>query len=202
MYIQPLRDWSQIVKPLDNTEYLMYQDGDTSDIIKAILHADKKSKSFIDRKNVELLRGRNDYETCCRVWAFVRANVRYRADRPGHERVKSPGALFGSGYGDCKSFSVAVGALLRALGIPFRYRFAAYKSGDYTHVYIVARAGGRLVPVDATLNECDYEARAVRTGDRYPGDQKSISGPPLIHGTELLLIGLALWGGYKILNRK
>lgn len=146
-------------------EIVRYRNGDTGNIIETILWMDAHSAKWVDTERVECLRGATERDTLHNVWAFVKKNLRYQADKPGFERVKSPGALYSSGFGDCKSFSIAEGALLRALGIPYRYRFAAYQPGDFTHVYVV---GGNDVVMDAVHKRFDDEVPYRRKKDIRP----------------------------------
>lgn len=143
-------DPAAIIRQSPRTEIVRHRNGDTPDIIETIMWMDAHSAQWINTAAVECLRGDTDRQTLHNVWSLVRNNLRYQADRPGHERVQSPGALFTGGTGDCKSFSIATGALLRALGYRYRYRFTAYEPGDYTHVYVVATTpDGEDVPMDA-----------------------------------------------------
>lgn len=133
------------------------------------MYMDAHSGEWIVTDRVDCLRGATERETMRNVWAFVRGNLRYRADRPGHERVKSPGALFSAGVGDCKSFSIAEGAILRALGYGYRYRFTAYEPGDYTHVYVVATTtDGQDVILDAVHTAFDEEVPYRKKHDLRP----------------------------------
>lgn len=167
-------DPANIVKPSPQTELIRHRDGDTTDIIEAILYMDANGRDWI-KDGVECLRGSTDNETLKNVWAFVRQNLKYKADKPGHERVKSPGALYASGYGDCKSFSIAEGAILKALGYPYRYRFTAYEPGDFTHVYVIATTPeGKDVILDAVHDQFNAEAKYYRKKDIYP--TKPING--------------------------
>ena len=158
-------DPAQIIRQSPQMEIVRYRKGDTGNIIETILWMDAHSAKWVNTDRVECLRGATEYETLHNVWAFVKKNLRYLADRPGFERVKSPGALYTSGVGDCKSFSIAEGALLRALGIPYKYRFAAYAPGDFTHVYIVA---GDDVVMDAVHTRFDDEVRYQKKKDIRP----------------------------------
>lgn len=167
-----------IINHSDQEETTRYHDGDTGDIIETILDMDRQSHRWIRTDAAaECLRSDTEEETLRNVWAFVKKNVRYRADRQGHEKVKSPGALLASRVGDCKSFSIAEAALLRALGIPYRYRFTSYGPGDYTHVYIVAKTRAGWTPIDAVHTEPLEEARYYRKKDIDP-KHANISGLP------------------------
>jgi len=170
-------DPGQIIRTSPQTEIVRHRNGDTPDIIETILYMDGHATQWVNVDNVECLRGATNYDTLHNVWQFVKRNLRYQADRPGHERVKSPGALYSSGHGDCKSFSIAEGALLKALGVPYRYRFAAYEPGDFTHVYIVATIDGRDVVMDAVHTDFDAEVPYRKKKDIGPASG-AIAGIP------------------------
>ncbi len=192
-----------IINTSDQTEKTRYRDGDTDDIIETIMWMDANSRRWVrDEVAAECLRGDTPEETLRNVWAFVKHNVKYRADRPGHERVKSPGALYTSGSGDCKSFSIAEAALLRALGIPYKYRFASYDGGDYTHVYVIARMPSGWLPVDAVYGKALAEERYTKKVDVAP--RKAINGTSSdkwtpatgsagINWTGIALVGIVLY---------
>lgn len=171
-------DPARLIKHSPQTEIVRHRNGDTPDIIETILYMDAHGAAWVVTENVDCLRGATDYETLRNVWQFVKRNLRYQADRPGHERVKSPGALYTSGLGDCKSFSIAEGALLRALGIPYKYRFAAYEPGDFTHVYVVADLGGDEVIMDAVHSQFDDEVRYQKKKDIRPAKMAAMGGMP------------------------
>ena len=167
-----------IIGPSEKFSVHRHANGNTSDIIDTILYADERAGSFV-LPGVQCLMGNSERETLRNVWAFIRQNIKYRADRPGHERVKSPGALFAEGVGDCKSFSIATGAILRSLGIPYRYRFAAYQPGDVTHVYVVADTASGPVLMDSVHTKFDEEVPYYRKKDIRPTTPVRVSG---IHG--------------------
>lgn len=166
-----------IILKSDLDERTRYRNGDTGDIIETIRAMDADSDRWINPDAVDCLRGSDTTDTLRNVWAFVKRHNRYRADRPGHEKVKSPGALFTTGVGDCKSFSIATGALLRALGIPYKYRFTAYSAGgDFSHVYVVADTPDGWVPIDAVHKKPLEEVHYTRRRDMAPA--KAIAAVP------------------------
>lgn len=188
-------DPAKLIRHSPQTEITRYSDGETGDIIETILWMDAHSEKWVVAENVECLRGATDYDTLRNVWKFVRRNLRYQADRPGHERVKSPGALYTSRTGDCKSFSIAEGALLRVLGVPYKYRFAAYAPGDFTHVYVVAYLDGQEVILDAVHEVFDEEVRYQKKKDISPKAMAGIGKMPTANGgansfASLIVIGL------------
>lgn len=165
---------STVIKPSFQEEMTRHRRGDTQDIIETILYADQKSGEFIG--NVECLRGATEKETMRNVWAFVKKNIRYTPDANGHERVKSPGALFAERRGDCKSFSIAVVAILRALGYEAKYRFVSYEPGDVTHVYVIAQ-GVRSYIIDSVHSRFDDEVPFFRKKDiEAKGSSSRVSG--------------------------
>jgi predicted transglutaminase-like cysteine proteinase len=188
---------ARLIKHSPQTEILRHRDGETVDIVETILYMDAHSGQWILTDQVECLRGATDYDTLHNVWRFVKKNIRYRADRVGHERVKSPGALYASREGDCKSFSIAEGALLRALGFPYKYRFTAYEPGDFTHVYVVTSLDGREVILDAVNDKghragFDHEVRYYKKKDIRPAGVSGIGKAPPT--------GRTPWGQYFVIG--
>lgn len=163
-------DPAAIIRTSDRTERVRYRDGDTDDIVETILYMDADSRRWVhEDAAADCLRGATPEATLRNVWSFVKKNVKYRADKPGNERVQSPASLFATGRGDCKSFSIAEAALLRALNIPYKYRFASYKpGGDYTHVYVIARTPRGWVPIDAVHDTALEEVAYVKKTDISP----------------------------------
>lgn len=194
---------SAIIRPSQQRVETRYKKGDTADIMAVILEADAQADSFIDPNGVQCLVGANDYETARNVWAFVRRSIRYRADRSGLERVQSPGALFASRVGDCKSLSISTAAILRALGFQgIRYRFTSYAPGNYSHVYVVARVGGRDVILDTVHTRFDEEVAYRKKKDIAAARVSGISGHAMrgdISNTiGLLGLGLAAFIIYSL----
>lgn len=183
--------------PLERT--LRYKNGRTKDIVQVIMDMDTVADEYVDAEAAECLRGKTDYATLRNVWAFVKGNVRYSPDPRGKETVKSPAALFKMGVGDCKSFSIAEAALLRALGFrDVRFRFAAYGgSSQVTHVYVTCKSGGRTVILDAVYDHFDKEEPYDWKQDIRAADAR-ISGLPTgkahIPMTAVLGLGLIAWG--------
>lgn len=152
----------------NNVDYVRHEDGDTQDIINAILYADKY-KDYMNAKDMSVvasrLRTSDHMQTLYNVWYFVRHNIEYQADKVGDERIKDAKVLWAMRVGDCKSFSLMIGSILRNYkDIGFSYRFVGYKpsilrAADYTHVYVIAHIPGRKNPVilDSTIKDFDYE---------------------------------------------
>ena len=190
-----------IVKQSPGERRVIYRDGNTADIVRVIMLADRDSGRFILEKGVAQLRGANDRETLQNIYHFVKGKVSYKADRAGHEIVRSPAYLFESAIGDCKSLSVAIGALCRALGIKYRYRFIAQGGRrNLHHVYVVATTSeGKDVVLDAVHKQFNAEPAYSRRVDLRPGQRV----PDGIRGGRndfwldtLTLVGIVVVGGW------
>lgn len=141
---------AQYIEPAQGRVRDRFRNGSTQDIVRVILEADQLAAPYTDEFAAHIDEG-DTLATCRRLHAFIQQNIEYREDPGGLQDIKSPGALFQSGFGDCKSFSVFTASVLRNLGIPYRYRFASYtEDGDVTHVYVVATdEDGSDVVIDA-----------------------------------------------------
>ncbi len=125
------------ITPAGNSKRVMYNSGSTKDIIEVILYADKHCQEYTT-EFAEIFDG-DTYEMCIDVYDFVQTNIKYKEDPEGKQWIKSPSQLWSDRVGDCKSFSIFIGSVLKNLGIPFVYRFVSFTAkGDVTHVYVVA----------------------------------------------------------------
>lgn len=178
---------------------LMYADGDTRDIIRVIMYADGRSAEFVTPGAVSSVQGSDQYHTLENIYWLVKRNINYQADPAGSELVRSPGYLFDTRTGDCKSMSIAIAALCRACGIPFKYRFIRQGARpNFHHVYVVAMptdgsARGEVL-LDAVHRSFDSEPNYNKKLDLKPGQRipAAVSGAGS-GGTWLLLLALAIW---------
>ncbi|MEM1326146.1 MAG: transglutaminase-like domain-containing protein [Bacteroidota bacterium] len=166
MRLRQLAD--ELILSSKGDQQIVYKNGDTEDIISVILKADPLNGTFTEQF-APYLRGLNDYDTCRRLWRFVRTNIRYVKDRAGHEVIKSPGKTWEDGYGDCKSMSNFIASCLKNLGIPYRYRFTSYeRDREIGHVYVLAFIGRRVVVLDAVHHTFDQEVSFTYVEDYDP----------------------------------
>lgn len=201
---------SYIINPSTGQRRTFYYDGNTGDIIRIIMHADKLSGNFVNRATVHRLQGKDDYSTLENIYWFVKQNIQYRADKPGQEDVRSPGYLFQTRTGDCKSMSVAIGALCKAFGIPYVYRFVRQSGArNYHHVYPVAfprdGSGTNAVLLDAVHRTFNSEPAYRQKLDLKPG-QRPPAGIGAINfswsSVAPILLLLALWFAFAKKVRK
>lgn len=170
---------AQVMPPALHKDRTWKQDGDTGDIIQAILSAEKWNQDQTAALAPHL-KGGSTRETLRNVWFFVRKQIIYKKDTPGHERVKLPAKTWADRNGDCKSMSVFIAGLLKNLGIPAKYRFVSYTKGaPITHVYVIANPKGeRQVIMDAVHPKFDTEEAYSYKKD-YPITMTKVS---VIHG--------------------
>lgn len=189
---------NNIILPSAATRNVVARQFDADDIIRLIIYADGKSGAFVNTARLDELRGKTQYETLCNIYRFVKSNVSYRPDPLAREWVRSPGYLMQSGEGDCKSLSVAIGALCRAFGIPYKYRFIRQGGKpSWHHVYVVAtttdRSARRPVILDAVYKGFDKEPTYTRRLDVMPNGRPVAMGSLALESGAVLLMIAALW---------
>ena len=187
------------ISPSTGKRITASDNADVARIIALIMQADRLSQPFTKRF-AHYLRGKNDLDTLRKVWSFVKDNIEYRRDEPGNEVVKSPGALWESKVGDCKSFSVMIGSLLSNLGYAYKYRVAFYNpvTPEQGHIYpVVILGNGTEVIVDAVHSRFNAEAKYWKAYDYEPatGTRKKASrlaglGLPVEQGMSLYIGGI------------
>ncbi len=153
-------DTSTIPKS-DYIEKVHYQDGDTQDIIKVIIKADKQNdKRFC--KFAEQFKGEGGLK---KLWEFAKYQIAYKTDDFGEQNIKLPAALWLARYGDCKSKTLFINQILKCLGIDYITRFTGYTNGDYTHVYSIAVIGNKKVIIDSVFDYFNKEAAYTQKKD-------------------------------------
>lgn len=158
---------AHLIGARDGRKYLVDANGNTHDIIRAIMQADSVCQPYTAAL-APTLRGRTDMETCHNLWQFWKQHVKYQEDPDNFQFVKSPRELYHSGEGDCKSYSIALASCLKNLGIPHCYRFVTEERGkEYHHVYIVAKPHqGSEIIIDCVLDKFNYQNPFVKKLDK------------------------------------
>lgn len=195
-----MNDTGYILPPEGNVK-LYYQNGNTRDIIRVIMAADKDNARYVTGF-AQSLPG-DDLESVCKnIFDWLVDTIPYKEDPDGLQLIKLPGALYsdrltskcddtgcGTGKGgDCKSYSIFVSGVLKNLGIKHYYRFISQdKDEDLHHVYICVPTTGKdyividAVPtaittgfIPAVFNEeIDFEKHQDRWADM---DMPAVSG--------------------------
>ena len=120
---------------LDNLPYY-----NTDDIIEFVRRADQLAPEYTVYLAERLANECSTIEELCyMLHHMVYHGIKYQEDPIGAQYVKSPGMLVSDKEGDCKSFSVFIGSVLKNLDIAYDYKFISQKPGKPVHhVYVVA----------------------------------------------------------------
>lgn len=92
------------------------------------------------------LKGKNLHETCNNIWQFVYRHIAYKKDATGREQVRSPRRSWFNRYEgvDCDCYTEFISSILYNLGIPHKYRIAAYDpERGWQHIYPIVPLEGR-----------------------------------------------------------
>lgn len=110
-------------------------------IIKTI-HKNMDRAVDVTKYAAPVFKGATIEDTCRNVWNFLKTQIRYVKDDPEDQKVRMPNRFLIDGEGDCKSYSLFAGAILKNLGIDEVFRYTSY-DWDPTprHVYVVALDG-------------------------------------------------------------
>jgi len=152
---------------------LLTKDGDTVDIIKAILETNALP---IERQTVKLSQKvPQSYEGLRQLWYFVKGNIQYMEDPLGVQWVKEPARLWRDNEGDCKSFTLLMCSVFKNWGVPYTIRFVAFSAkSDFTHVYPIVYLDGKAVIMDAVWRGFDREKRFSKKIDYNFGDMTKV----------------------------
>lgn len=106
------------------------------------------------------------------LFRFVRDRIRFTQDPAGIELLQDARETLRVQAGDCDDRAVLLAALLISIGVCTDLRFRVIAADprrprDYTHVYLVARIGGRDVPLDPTYSDSvpGFEPAATLRGE-------------------------------------
>lgn len=113
---------------------------------------------------------------------YVKSKVKYKRDGREAEVVKFPQRTLKDGVGDCKSYSVLIGSILKDKNIPYYYKFT-YTDKDNPlawHVYPIAKMNGKQYIMDAVVGRFDKEHPYVKSFNYDPKKIVAVSG---INGT-------------------
>lgn len=144
-------------------------DATTQVIVRNVLDGYRASKDQLREFARALVEADRELPVLYNIWDFVRNEIAYKLDPADWQWIKTPEATWDTGFADCKSKSIFVGALLNAFGIPFDFRFTSYSdSPTYTHVYIVAHFGNDItIPIDPVFPQFGEEKAFTYKKD-YP----------------------------------
>lgn len=115
---------------------------------------------FQTSKLAQTLKGKDTYETCRNIWAFVYRYIAYKKDEEGKEQVRSPARTWNDRKQgvDCDCYTVFISSILSNLKIKHKLRIAKYKQDHFQHIYpIVQTPDGKYITVDCVVDRFNYE---------------------------------------------
>jgi hypothetical protein len=129
---------TSLIREPNNKYTLIKSEFVTTDIVQAILLADRYAYKDVQNFAVNIPVS-DEFAYCKAIYDFLFKNIQFQEDNLGYQGVQMPGKLWSSKKGDCKSFSIFLGALLKSRGISYSYRFVSYRTLPiWTHVYVIA----------------------------------------------------------------
>ncbi len=140
-----------VAKP-DYKDVILFQNGDTDDIISVLLDT---VKDTADQTKGFARQFSKDREGMKAIYDFIMANIKYKADPDGKQWIKTPARFYADKVGDCKSYTVFIVSVLHNMGLKYKIRFASYdRDKIVTHVYPIAiLPNGKEVIIDAVWGD-------------------------------------------------
>ncbi|MCC7302518.1 MAG: hypothetical protein IT233_07750 [Bacteroidia bacterium] len=151
--------YNALFPPADLKEETVKKGATVSDTVKFIPKVVRDTLAQT-RDVADMLRGKNQNETCKNIWDFVYRHIRYHKDEEGKEQIRSPARTWHDRHRgvDCDCYSVFISSILTNLKIPHSLRIARYKKDYFQHIYpIVHKAGGRYITLDCVVDYYNYE---------------------------------------------
>lgn len=170
--LEPYRHLFPKAQAVDQTVKMGANVSDTVEFIPKIIKATTwQVQQFVDKE----LNGLSVYDTCKKLWNFVKYHIEYRPDERGVEQVRSPRRLIHDGFGDCDCGSTFIGACLFAKEIPFLLRITKYKKDHFQHIYPVVLRNGTEIIMDFVVHAFNYEEPYTEKKD-YKMDLQYLDG--------------------------
>lgn len=176
-----------VPKPVDNVLTVKPSTPDVERDTMPLIISKTNRTAWQVKKLAPKLKGDTLEKTLRNVSDFVLKHIKYEKDHPDHEQVRSPRRTIHEGKGDCDCMSVLVGALLKNLGIDFKFRIAKYPNspGSWSHIYVVVpkdqsankalNTRAQYYTVDPVTNRHDHEVKFLNKKD-YDMALQSLDG--------------------------
>jgi hypothetical protein len=139
---------------------IIYSNGNNDDIQQALKNATPKAVEMV-RSIAPYFKRSSAYQTGEAIHSFIRKNLSYRKDPSGFQQIKLPNRYL-TESGDCKSKSLFVFSILKALGYNPAYKLANYdatKGNIPSHVYIILNDKGKKITIDGTYQYYNKEPK-------------------------------------------
>jgi hypothetical protein len=138
--------------PFEGIDKVYKAQADNKDIRDLLMSLVPKARKQM-KDQAAKFRGRNERETCKKIFDYLKNNFTYVADG-GEQIIKLPSALLRYKTGDCKSYSLFTSAILENLKIPYKFVYTSYNTNPVPgHVYVVTESGCIIDAVYGKFNE-------------------------------------------------
>ena len=138
--------------PFEGIDKVYKSQADNKDIRDLLMSLVPKARKQM-KDQAAKFRGRNERETCKKIFDYLKNNFTYVADG-GEQIIKLPSALLRYKTGDCKSYSLFTSAILENLKIPYKFVYTSYNTNPVPgHVYVVTESGCIIDAVYGKFNE-------------------------------------------------
>jgi hypothetical protein len=139
---------------------IIFANGDNNDIQQALRNATPKAVEMV-KSIAPYFKRATAEKTAKAIHAFIRKNLSYRKDPSGFQQIKLPNRYL-TESGDCKSKSLFVFSILKALGYNPAYKLANYdatKGNIPSHVYVILNDNGKKITIDGTYQYFNKEPK-------------------------------------------
>lgn len=166
--ILPLSDYAAFIPSRDEllrTDQFVNIAAATTDTVQ-FMHQVVESTLSDTRKLAEHLKRDSLKETIQSVYDFVYSHIKYELDSVAAEQVRRPLRTLYDQKGDCDCYSTLIASILTNLGIPFKFRIAAFEGRDYyQHVYVIVPHSGGYYVCDPVMDRCFAEKKPSKYKD-------------------------------------
>jgi hypothetical protein len=153
------QDLINTLPPYGNTKIKVVQKQGTADIEEYMMLAHEGFGEDYDTIYHFFDTG-NTFDTCDRIWAFLKYDLSYNAESGKDQSVKGPSGILHNSPGvDCKHYSLFAGGVLDAIkrnegdGFEWCFAFASETDPTYpTHVFVIVKDKGREIWIDPCLS--------------------------------------------------
>ena len=132
-----------------------------SDIIKQLRRAELESRNT-SKKIAPFFKSKSDFETCKKVWEFLRKHIEYEAEPKHDQTAKTINRFIVDRKGDCKHFATASVGILIANKIPAWFVLVGQQklNPSPNHAYCCALVNNEIVVIDPCRkkfnSECNF----------------------------------------------
>ena len=170
----------EVFEKIGNPEFkdnLKFNFGINRDIIKTINGNFNKAVQET-KKIAPYFKGKTPGQTCLNVWNFLKQKIKYVKDPDGYQFIKTPKRFLNEKTGDCKSYSLFAGGILKNLypDAEVFLRYAGYSSINIpSHVYTIVKLNNKTYICDGVYKK-PLEEKTYKYKEDYKMKIYTLSG--------------------------